>query len=433
MTLKLIIRYFIFALFVFVVNLDVSGKNWSVSEIEQPRLHNRQNWVVNPDGIISTSTVDRLNSLLNDINQKTSAEMVVVVIDNFHGKDIESFATELYNKLGVGKKNASTGALLIVAKGDGSYTLRTGRGMGEVLTDGKVAEIGRNYLIPNAKNGNFDEAVLQTVSAVRKEVITPEAIDAIHSVNTNAEALDDDDLDLWEGLTMYLGFSILMTLFLSVWAIVKVRGTKGVERHRRYVELHPVVRTIFGLSFVGLGLPFFVYLPLKTFVNNLRNGEHKCPNCGDRMTKLDEETDNLHLTPSQDAEERLGSVDYDVWVCPTCGEEDIYAFRNEDSELTVCPHCHSRAARYVRDRVVKMPTATADGVGVKEFQCMNCGKMSQKQFRIPRNSGGSNVAGVAAGIAAASILSGLGGRGGGGFGGTLGGGVTGGGGASGRW
>ena len=36
------------------------------------------------------------------------------------------------------------------------------------------------------------------------------------------------------------------------------------------------------------------------------------------MVHLDEQADDAHLDTGQRFEEQLESVDYDVWVCPTC-------------------------------------------------------------------------------------------------------------------
>ena len=47
-----------------------------------------------------------------------------------------------------------------------------------------------------------------------------------------------------------------------------------------------------------------------------RNTPHKCGRCGSQMQKIDEVHDNEYLDGGQDLEERLGSVDYDVWRCP---------------------------------------------------------------------------------------------------------------------
>src|SRR6185436_17897486 len=46
-----------------------------------------------------------------------------------------------------------------------------------------------------------------------------------------------------------------------------------------------------------------------------RHRSRRCPECGTRMERLDESADDALLQEGQQAEERIGSVDYDVWKC----------------------------------------------------------------------------------------------------------------------
>ena len=154
--------------------------------------------------------------------------------------------------------------------------------------------------------------------------------------------------------------------------------------------------------------------------------EERLTFAGGNMNKIDEEHDNDYLTPAQDTEEKLNSVDYDVWVCPNCGETDIIPFDNADSEYSVCPLCGSKACYLVSDRVIRKPTTRREGQGVKTYYCKNCHQKSQKPYDIAKVP-----------VPPVVILP-PGGGGGGGFGGgfgggSFGGGATGGGGASGGW
>jgi len=66
--------------------------------------------------------------------------------------------------------------------------------------------------------------------------------------------------------------------------------------------------------FIGMPLPWLVVMLLR--MRHIRLHKHPCPNCGTLMQRLDEDTDNKYLTPSQDLEEQLKSVDYVVWLSP---------------------------------------------------------------------------------------------------------------------
>ena len=56
------------------------------------------------------------DAIMRDIRRSTSAEAVVVVVDDIEGGDIDSFATELFTKWGLGKSDVDNGLLILVAK-----------------------------------------------------------------------------------------------------------------------------------------------------------------------------------------------------------------------------------------------------------------------------------------------------------------------------
>lgn len=93
--------------------------------------------------------------------------------------------------------------------------------------------------------------------------------------------------------------------------------------------------------------------------------------------------------------------------------------------MTVCEKCHARTARLTSDRVLVQPTVSREGIGCKDYTCVNCHHVMSRRYPIaklppviiaPIGGGGKG-----------------GGFGGGSFGGGFGGGITGGGGSSGGW
>jgi uncharacterized protein len=54
----------------------------------------------------------------------------------------------------------------------------------------------------------------------------------------------------------------------------------------------------------------------------------RCRACKTRMVKLSESGDDLHLEPEEQAEEQLGSINYDVWMCNDCGRIVKRRWRN---------------------------------------------------------------------------------------------------------
>lgn len=132
----------------------------------------------------------------------------------------------------------------------------------------------------------------------------------------------------------------------------------------------------------------------------------RCPECGERMARLSEEADEAALGEGQRTEERLGSVDYDVWRCPQ-GHEMIRPYRSWTTSWGLCKACGFRTAR-TRRTVVRAATTTRRGLARDTTSCEQCGHRSVEKVTLPR---------VAVAASGSSGSGGFGGGGGGGGGG----------------
>ena len=395
---------------------------YTPDQVPNVQLRDSTQLVSNPDGILSPQAVAQLNARLLQIRRTTTAEPVVVVIDDMApGYDIDNFATDLFTDWGIGKKDKDNGVLVLVVKDARKFVIRTGYGVEGILPDVVCARIQRRVMAPAFRQGDFDGGMIAAVDAMATAMTDPAVRDELVSKEKDHRNGDMTLADLFE---MYLIFCGFVALACAGVAISKYAGVRKKDGYEKYMAERKVLPIAGWLAWLTLGFTLTTYLPLKYLMNKWRNGPHPCPNCGTLMHKVDEEHDNDYLTPAQDTEERIGSVDYDVWLCPNCGEKDVYAYSNPDSKYTECPYCHARACTLTRNRVLLKPTESREGAGVREYYCGNCHKTSEIPYKIAKLA-----------AAAPIIIGGVGGRGGGGGfgGGGFGGGMTGGGGASGGW
>ncbi len=401
--------------------------SYTVEEIPNVHIKDKTQYVTNPDNLISQQTVAGLNSIISNVWQTTSAEMVVVIVKTIGNEEINDFATRLYEHWGIGKKDKSNGVLIFVVEDQRQAVIRTGYGAEGLLPDVICGRIIRNIMAPEFKKGNYDQGLLNTVSYMHKLLTTPGAIDELKSYYKN------DIPQQKGGISNIVFLAMLVCGGLSVILLLVVINTAIKNRKKNYFEKYIAIKPYWLpsliLGFLSFGIGFIVTAVIWLMLNSYRNHKRTCPNCGGKMRKLSEEEDNMYLKPAQDLEEKLKSVDYDVWLCGTCGETDIYPFVNKDSAYKECPRCHAMALYCVCDRVMVQPNSYRQGVGVRTFKCLNCGDENNINYKIEKTADPTGA------IVAGTILGSLGGRGGGGSfgGGSFGGGMTGGGGASGGW
>ncbi len=413
--MKLILRC-ILLVAALTVALTASAREWRIEDVPRMQVQDSTRLVSNPDGILQPATEAQINTLLRDIRSKSTAEVVVMVLDSIEGGDIDTWAVDLFEQWGIGKKDKDNGVLVLIVPGQRQYTIKTGYGTEGILPTVVLARMTRRGLEPLMKEGHVDEAVLSTAQSLHSLMTTPDAIAELRSDQKSR----DDDFSLANIVTFVLTLAFMLTLLMALVSVVRYYPLRKANRYDKYLGMESTVRMMRMMCWCTLGMGLVVYLPLKSMMHSWRDGRHACPNCGADMKKVDEAHDNDYLTPAQDTEEKISSVDYDVWLCPQCGERDIYAYDNPDTAYTVCPVCHARACRLTCDRVLMQPTEMREGAGVKEYTCLNCHNMTRVPYKIAKLASATPI-----------IIPGGGGGRGGGFGGGFGGGGFGGGSASG--
>lgn len=396
----------------------------SVDRVPNVHIADRSKYVSNPDGVLSSEATARLNDILGRLWESTSAEVVVVAVDDLDGMDVNDYATKLFERWGIGKADNDNGLLILISRGDRRAALRTGYGLEGPLPDIVCGRIIREQMAPYFRNEDYDNGTLVAVGRVAEILGDPNLSEEIKSKYANdsrrANINSEEDEELWPFLLTMAGIGFAISLLFYFFTVVKTRNDEPTTRYRK---LQKMKLPMLILTFIGLGTPFLFYFLLNRKMTRVRNKRRKCPNCGVMMNKMDEDTDNDYLTAAQDTEERLNSVDYDVWVCPHCNETDIIPFDNPNSIYTICPRCGAKACSLTEDRIIVHPTITTSGKGIRTYTCRNCGNQNNRSYTIPQKQ---NVPPVV-------ILPGGRGFGGGISGGSFGGGMTGGGGASGGW
>lgn len=399
--------------------MGLQARQYAVADIPNVQLADSTRLLSNPDGIVSAATAAEIDRLLTDIRRRTGAEVAAVVVDDIDGDDINDYATKLFTQWGIGDKDADTGALILVAKDRRKAVIRTGYGMEGVLPDILAGRTLNDIMFPEFKNGDYDAGMLAGVKEIHRITTEPGAADELLS-----QLKEKDRAELRSGLMTYLTvgcFAAVAMLIVLVVFVLRLGKKDDSEKYRSTDRLNLLM---WVLTILFLGVPLIVSVPLTLLRRHWRDHARKCPRCGTKMHKLDEVTDNQYLSSGQDAEERVKSVDYDVWLCPKCGDTLVYAYENTHSSYTRCPYCHAKTMAQISDRIITQPTTHSDGVGRKVSQCAHCQHTLTSDYVIPK---------LVVPVMVVGSGRGGGGFGGGGIGGGFGGGATGGGGASGGW
>lgn len=123
--------------------------------------------VVDDAHVLSPATKEKLTALLNEHEQQTGNQVVVVTLKSL-SEPIETYGYQLGRHWGIGQKGKDNGALLIVSMQPHRVRMEVGYGLEGELTDAQSALIIHNTIIPAFRKGDYDTGILNgTVQMLR--------------------------------------------------------------------------------------------------------------------------------------------------------------------------------------------------------------------------------------------------------------------------
>jgi uncharacterized protein len=127
--------------------------------------------VVDLAGIIDDSVKTKLNRYMRELEQKTTAQVVILTIKSLEGQSLEDLSiTIAHDKWKLGQKGKDNGVLLMVALKDRKYRIEVGYGLEGVLPDSLVGGIGRQYLVPYFKKGDYSSGIYAAALVIANEI-----------------------------------------------------------------------------------------------------------------------------------------------------------------------------------------------------------------------------------------------------------------------
>ena len=118
-------------------------------------------------GVFYSDTLAGLEDALRLEEQETTAEIVVVTVQNLGGTTIEDYSVRLFKEWGIGKRGQDNGVLLVVAMEERDVRIEVGYGLEGVIPDGRAGRILDEAVLPEFREGNFALGILSGVYEIR--------------------------------------------------------------------------------------------------------------------------------------------------------------------------------------------------------------------------------------------------------------------------
>ena len=340
----------------------------------RPRAH-----VVDETGTLSAADRTKLERLSQSILETTKADMMVVIIPTTAGEPQRGFATALFNRWRLGNGARNDGILLFVALADRKSEIILGDGLDSPGQRSASQRIMDQVMVPHFRAGRPGRAIFDGATACVTDIVgvSAEQPDVVATpprpATTAGVIVERTPAPIPEPLAEqpelggpFASRSDPLPVPEPIPPAQPWTPPSGFQREPETMS-DPVGMMVLlgGGAAAGAG-------GLAAIRSLSRYRRRKCSKCGTGMTLLNEGADDASLAPTERLEEQLGSVDYDIWTCPTCPYVEKSRYGAFFTSYATCPRCQAVTKSQTVSRL-QAPTTFSTGLERVNERCQACG------------------------------------------------------------
>ena len=124
-------------------------------------------YVTDQAGILTPDWKARIRSVCQDLERKTGVEMVVVTVKNLMPyASANEYASTIYQRWGVGSAQREHGIVVLAAIEERRAAVTVGKGLIGRVTPTIAEDVGRQYVDPTFRQGEYGEGLYRTAVAL---------------------------------------------------------------------------------------------------------------------------------------------------------------------------------------------------------------------------------------------------------------------------
>jgi uncharacterized protein len=320
-----------------VLAVHVAG----VADVASPRP---AGWVTDQAHVLDPPTVATLNEIVAELHRARGVELAIVTVDDVPGTP-KAFATELFNTWHIGTAGKNDGVLVLLVMGKRRLEVETGTGIEPVLPAAWLAEMQQRDMVPLFKRAEFPQGLITGVRAI-----------AAHIRVQTGEAAAPGPAGEYRSDGQVVAPAQPQPMPPSSPPPQPVAAPP-------HDQDNPLL--LFGsIGAIGAG-------GIGAVGVWARRRRRQCAQCKIDMVVLDERADDAHLGEGERAEERVGSVDYEVLSCTRCAATRTIRHNKWFSGYSRCSSCHAKTLRSW-SRTLRAATTYSTGEVEVNEQCAHC-------------------------------------------------------------
>jgi uncharacterized protein len=188
----------------------------------EPPIPAPQGWVTDTAGVIPAEIRARIVALVDELREKTGAEIAVVTVRTTAPLDDFSYAMRIADAWKPGRRGEDTGVVFLVATDDRKLRVLVGYGLEGILPDGLVGEIEDREVVPAFRAGRVGEGVWRGVAALATRIARARGVELTGSPATGPAPVSTPALPGWVFLALAVALVVLV-----LYQATRPRGLRG--------------------------------------------------------------------------------------------------------------------------------------------------------------------------------------------------------------
>jgi len=399
----------------------ISAMAWAIPYDKVPNPREKGGlFVEDAGGVLGPEYIALIDSICQALKNQTGSEIAVITVDDLEGIPIEDYAVRLFERFGIGEKGRDNGLLILFSRDDREIRMEVGYGLEHIIPDARASRLLDDFAIPHFKEDLPARGLYAASLAAAEHVAS--ATGASLGITEPAEfpaqvtpppPVEDETLgeqkpDAFMTTLYFTGAIFLLILLGLVFVFLRVQAKKSKSAKKKAVNGHAFFLTVMWIGVVvgfivvgnitGVVVPILIsgilspivatilqFKVVKWLRRRVAGYQAKCPECGERMSLLDERADDAQLSPEEIAEEHAGGMDYEIWECSQCG--GTKRFRLKLAKAGKCPECKRRTLVETTTTLAASTYKKGGRVRISS-KCKNpgCGYSKTKERSTPRRS-----------------------------------------------
>ncbi|HUY88808.1 MAG TPA: TPM domain-containing protein [Pirellulales bacterium] len=198
----------------------------------QTTIADTGDFVIDKAEVIDAQTRSRLETWLEQLEQKTTAQVKILTVQSLGDEDVVAFSQRHYEAWKLGQKGKDNGALIVLSLEPHRIRIHTGYGLEGALPDSWCGTLSRDIAARFFKDGKFSAGLEQLTAAVVNKVA-----DEYHVAVIGVPAVRHQPQGefTWGGLACAIIFLVILvpSLLAAIAYFSNIQGQENWTRGRR--------------------------------------------------------------------------------------------------------------------------------------------------------------------------------------------------------